>query len=300
MLPLQQSPAQSGVDTDNDNNALSLVKIMSNPWAWSAGIHHQSDHPDYQFLQACFQDDIKAAEEALQNGAGPWCEDSMYKFHGLYHYRPLHFCIENNNIKLAELIKQNYDHCFSDRLYFHASTTLQFAASKGHYEMCKWIIEQNDDSVIVNTYDKHGRTPLMEAAANGSLEIIQLLIENGADPNIEDRAHHSALSYCLDSVTVTDDGADCRYMKCAMYLIDNGANVQFVGRVTKKSLVHYAVIFGDLDLVKRLVEKYKCPLDYVDSEGKRPRDYALEHGEIEEYFKLFDKFADIEIPCVVL
>lgn len=57
-------------------------------------------------------------------------------------------------------------------------TALIPAASAGHMEICKFLIQQGID---VNAADKDGITALMEASIMGQVKIVDLLLEHGAE-----------------------------------------------------------------------------------------------------------------------
>jgi ankyrin repeat protein len=61
-------------------------------------------------------------------------------------------------------------------------TPLNAAASNGHLDVVKYLLEKGAD-----TSCKVGRTPLARAAASGHLEVAKVLLQHGADINaVED------------------------------------------------------------------------------------------------------------------
>lgn len=56
-------------------------------------------------------------------------------------------------------------------------TSLHLAASKGHLEIAKILIEKGAEKEAI---DANGRTPLNVAASSGCFEIVKMLLENGA------------------------------------------------------------------------------------------------------------------------
>ncbi len=157
--------------------------------------------------------------------------------------------------------------------------------------------------MYVNHRDKLRRAPLIEAANIGSLEIIKLLIDNDADPNMEDKEHHCALSYCLDFI----DGEESKYMECAIYLIENGANPNYHGKYTQKSILHCAAIYENTEFIKQLFEEY-CFSTYFlrnarDCEEETVMYYAMQYGNDDIFMYLKNKSITvprIECPCTIL
>ena len=60
-------------------------------------------------------------------------------------------------------------------------TALHFAASKGHKDVVKVLL---DEGAMPNRADNKGRTPLTKAVSNGNEYVVKLLLDGGADPNI--------------------------------------------------------------------------------------------------------------------
>jgi len=73
-------------------------------------------------------------------------------------------------------------------------TALAAAASNGHEQMCKLLLEYGADpnKEICNAHG-HSSYPLASAACSGSEVICTLLIQYGADVNKKDRSGHTAL-----------------------------------------------------------------------------------------------------------
>lgn len=56
-------------------------------------------------------------------------------------------------------------------------TPLIFAASKGHVEVVRMLLESG---AMKEAVDKFGSTPLISAAEEGRHEVVRMLLENGA------------------------------------------------------------------------------------------------------------------------
>ena len=105
-----------------------------------------------------------------------------------YGVSPLLLCAEGGNETLVKLlVSVGADVNMSpsgDLAVEHilaGQTPLYGSAKKGHYHICKFLLENGAD---VNAQTMTGATPLYTAVEEGHFEICQLLIEYGADVNL--------------------------------------------------------------------------------------------------------------------
>ena len=73
-------------------------------------------------------------------------------------------------------------------------TPLHYAASKGHTEMMRLLI---DNDAYIDSESPNGTTPLMMAAYYATPKAVKLMLEEGADPNLQNKDGQTALDMAL-------------------------------------------------------------------------------------------------------
>eukprot|EP01084_Bolivina_argentea_P140476 246935_1 len=230
---------------------------------------------DQRLCDACRVGDYNAAKRALEDGANPSVRFRL----ALGEITPIFLCASKGYIDIAELLIEHHAD-INWRMEFDQTISLHHAASNNQPEMCEFLISRGCN---VNQSSKEGRTPLMDAAEIGSIRVIDVLLENNADINIEDREHHTALSYCIDFVSKKEP----KFFDCAVRLVNQGANPNYAGKFANRTLLHCAAAQGNLELVQQLVEVNKAALRVYDNEGKTPIKYAIDnkHQDVYDYLQ---------------
>ena len=73
-------------------------------------------------------------------------------------------------------------------------TPLHYAATGGHVPVIEYLL---DNSAYIDAESPNGTTPLMMAAMYGSPEAVKHLIQAGADLQVKNGAHMTALDFAL-------------------------------------------------------------------------------------------------------
>jgi ankyrin repeat protein len=164
----------------------------------------------------------RLAELLVEEGA-----DNVADKYGL---TPLHWAVQYNHARLAELLIKNK--ADFNAVNKNGWTILHWAAKHGHTEIAKSLIDRGAD---VNEVDKKGYrcTPLHWAAKESHTEIVEILIKNNADFNVVDRYGQTPLYYAAKE----------GHAKIVKILMDKGADP----------------LFGDRDvrILERLIELIK-------------------------------------------
>ena len=126
-----------------------------------------------------------------------------------------------------------------DGIVVEGCTALWIAASNGHFDVVRLLIEQNAE-VDGGTWSNS--TPLRSAAFDGRLDIVSYLVESGADVNARNLRNSTPLI-----VTCWKGHQDV-----ASYLVKHGANVNLQDN-KGNSCLHYASKKGRVLLVCELL-----------------------------------------------
>ncbi|KAL7311771.1 hypothetical protein PS15m_009491 [Mucor circinelloides] len=200
----------------------------------------------------------------------------------------------------------------------HHELALHAACSKGLFDGVELLIENGS---VLDVKDSLGHTPLTNAIFSCSLPCVELLIENGgqrADTSVTDEQGNTLLHLAatnnftaaiplLISKGVPVDSLNQRglsplavaisfgYIDVALALIDEGADVN--GKTRFATVLHHAVTWNRLEIVKKLVE-CKCDVDVVNFLEETPLYLAVQQRKIDIVkFLIEDAKAD---PCYML
>lgn len=142
---------------------------------------------------------------------------------------PLKAAARKGNIEVVELLLSlgaDVNHCKD------YGTALQSAALAGHIDVCRILLQHG---ALVNKVPKGlagmHKTPLQGAADNNNItnsisndiELLSLLLDHGADINMEDRRHGTALTDAVRVHGQVNDGKSCIDPRI-LFLLENGAD----------------------------------------------------------------------------
>lgn len=182
----------------------------------------------------------------------------------------------------------------------HQELALHAACSKGLIDGVELLIENGS---VLDAKDSLGHTPLTNAIFSNSLPCVQLLINNegGADVSVTDAQgntllHLAATNDFAESIPlliakgVPVDQHNQRglsplaiaisfgYINTAYALIDGGADVN--GRTRFATVLHHAVSWNRLEIVKKLVE-LNCNPNVVNILEETPLYLAVQQRKID-------------------
>lgn len=125
---------------------------------------------------------------------------------------------------------------------------------------------------------------LFKAVSRGEIDKVRsLLIEKNVDPNIHDNTGSTPL------ITATQ----MNQSQIVRLLLDLGANPDIADKKYQRTALSYAVLGGNIDMVKLLVEKGSDPSKAFGKRGITPLMKAVENEEIFSF--LLSEGADFEL-----
>ena len=193
----------------------------------------------------------------------------------------LHTVANAGEIELFQFIvnKIGYKH-FSDE-NVRESTPLQIAASKGNFDICKFIIDQVDDK---NPQNKYGWTPFHYATLNGQFEICQLIFNF--------IGHKQPKDY--NGVTPFHIAARLGNLEICQMIIDK-IEVKNPGKNNGSTPLHEAAKKGYLDIFKLIFEKIEAK-NPRNQDGITPLHNAAKHGHLEICKLIFQSTLEVKNP----
>ena len=235
------------------------------------------DVKQLELLVAIKNNDTIAVNNLIKEGVNPNFQDEDG-------FSPLHRAIENNNLNLVNAllsykdidkeIKLPNETTASNGWYLGGNTPLLYASYIGNPQIVSALLEANCN--IRARDDIDGATVIHIAAGNGNNEVINLLLNkdktliNAVDNNGADTPLHWAIMKNYDST--------------AELLLSQGASPTQVNSSSQTPL-HYAAMYGNMNAVVLLVEKYNVDKNWQDADGLTAADWAKEneYNEIVAY-----------------
>lgn len=181
----------------------------------------------------------------------------------------------------------------------HNELALHAACSKGLYDAVELLLENGS---LVNVRDSLGHTPLTNAIFSNSLPSVEYLI-NGGKANvavIDDQGNNllhlaasnnfsAAVPLLVENGVSVDDhnqrglsplaiAISLGYIDTANALLEAGADVN--GRTRTATVLHHAITWNRLEVVKKLVE-HNCNVNVVNVLDETPLYLAVQQRKID-------------------
>ena len=154
-------------------------------------------------------------------------------------------------------------------------TTLILAASRGHHQICKYLITKlNAD---LEARDEYQMTALMYAAFSNRLEVIKVLLQYKANCKAKDEIGRHA-AYVASYYG---------YLDALKMLVEKDGDVIDLKGYRGRTPLIAASIARQIDLCKYLVEERKANVNTEDDDGKN----ALQHAKNPKIIKILKNSA---------
>ncbi len=201
---------------------------------------------------------------------------------------PLMKAAENGNLEIVQLLIENKADVNKSTLASQRSnrvgwTALHFAAMSGENKVIKELV---NDSAKINATTENGYTALSVAAANDKLLTVKLLYYLEADTSIRDNEKMSALDHAkkeksqrivdfLNNPEITVfDKLSLEYTKDVISDVSKGKVDPNAKDADEWSLLHFAVLQKEYDLIDVLVEKNANVNATIPQNGLTPLHFA--------------------------
>ena len=193
---------------------------------------------------------------------------------------------------------------------------LHIAASRGHFNLCKTLIEKINFNV--HMVDNKKWAALHYAAENGSYKLMKYFITKGTDVLLKTEgglnclhiaAFNGHLNLCKTlineinfDVNIADDkgwtalhcSAQSGNDELFGFIADKGTDV-FLKTKGGQNCLHIASLSGDLNLCNILIDKHKFDVHMTDNRGWRALHFSAQSGKYKNVKLFADKKTDIYI-----
>ena len=197
------------------------------------------------------------------------------------------------------------------------NTLLHFAASEGHLEVARTLLEQKAD---VDSLNGEGLAPLHRASEGrheGCLDIVRLLLYHGANVNVHDNDRNTPLHFAASyghlevARVLLEHKADVNILNMggltplhhtfkrergdiAWLLLNHGADVKGHDE-SGNTLLHLAALTGDLELARISLERIADTINSQNDDGLTALLLALERENLDVAQLLLDHNADVNV-----
>ena len=186
---------------------------------------------------------------------------------------PLHLAADRGHYDICKFIIEHVDYKDPDYFYFRNRTPLDLAILSNHLKVCELIIKNLKNK---NPSNGNGITPLHIAAVHGRLEICQLIIKN---VEVKNPANESG-------ITPLHMAAKKGYIKVYKLIMDCVDDINPADSEGDTPL-HYAAENCHFDVCKLILENVDVKNPSND-QGETPLSIATKYG-YKEVYKLLTK-----------
>lgn len=247
---------------DQDRNA--IISLIQNHSDVNAELPDRSTPLEW----AVYEDDVETVEMLLKAGA-------RVNVANEYGETPLTLaCAVANAAIVEKLLNAGAD---ANMALENGEAPLMIAAGSGDGRLVRMLIEHGAKVDAVESWK--GQNALMWAVANGRTEVIDILLKASANPNNASKAGFTPLMFAAAqgdagavasllaagakiNYTIPDGtnalviAARARKTRMVRLLIWKGANVLTLKGLIGTALLHGAERLGDLEIVKKLRDRY--------------------------------------------
>ena len=232
---------------------------------------------------------------------------------------PLQRALDGRRKEYLDIVCLLLNHGADEKVHDeNGNTLLHFAATEGHIEIARMLLERKVD---VNSLNGEGLTPLHRASegwCEGCLDIVRLLLYHGANVNVHNNDGNTPLHFAaseghLEVVRVLlEYKADVSALneeaftpfQCAFrgwrsdivrLLLNHGADAK-VQDISRNTLLHLAAKTGDLELARISLERIADVINSQNDNGSTAFLLALERQNSYVAQLLLDHKADVHVP----
>ena len=193
---------------------------------------------------------------------------------------------------------------------------LHLAASKGHLNLCKTLIDKH--KFDANVPDNDGWRALHHSGAIGSYELVSFFASKGADAHLKTKtgktclhvaAYYGHLNLCKtlidkhkfdvnaadnDGSTALHESARSGSYELVSFFANKGTDIHLKTK-SGRNCLYIAAYYGHLNLCKKLMEKHKFDANAPDNDGWTALHESVRSGSYELISFFANKGADIHL-----
>lgn len=204
LLHFQKASSQLGINDNlltaiRENNLATVKMLIEN----GADINAADSNHASMLMWAVYKADLPLVKYLVSRGADHRKKGTIYinDQKTSYYGNLTGIAAGEGNLQVLKFLLEELHIPFDDKEYDNAAqtetgwTALQWAASSGHLEIVKFLVQNGAEKNTTHTSDKG--TPLSYALQNKHSEVAQFLISSGTDVNRKYADGATALMYAV-------------------------------------------------------------------------------------------------------